>query len=405
LTDPVRVTRAMNAVALVAQRRGHVSRVLTDLLSCGWTLEAVPKTRVIPRNALKLTLRTGNNELRLRVFAYKVTGSSRNRPHERRVEITTTYESGLKRLRRFRDVVLGVDVPSGKYVGVDSRRLQIGGPTHNASSFFDLEGLSVKRGDMLINPRVTAHRIFPGGFELHSFFDRTRLSEYLFNQREIHSGSYGFGGLFSGAMTVGAASLPTTIPTDILLGDSFVLASRGKRRKPIMEPKLILAAEKRDFTKLAKRKITPEELKQILNVCDEIGALGEQAVLAAERARLRRLGFRAQASKVERVSLRSVGEGYDILSFEDDGCTRRYLEVKATIGRSPIVDVSSGEWETAKKYGSHYYFVRVTRAKDSPQLFYVRDPVDLEKAGLVSRIPTGWRLDLRTVLRSGKQLK
>src|SRR5439155_21639112 len=115
-------------------------------------------------------------------------------------------------------------------------------------------------------------------------FDRTRLSEYLFNQREIHSGSYGFGGLFSGAMTVGAASLPTTIPTDILLGDSFVLASRGKRRKPIMEPKLILAAEKRDFTKLAKRKITPEELKQILNVCDEIGALCEQAVLVAERA-------------------------------------------------------------------------------------------------------------------------
>ncbi len=392
----------MNSALLISDKRGFLSKLIEDLLRCGWMIESIPEDGKIPRNGMKLVLKADDTEIRLRVFAYKVTSSGRNRPHERRVEITTTYKSGLKTIKRFGDIVFGVDVTTGKYVGIDSKRLRLGGTTHNASSFFDLEGLSVRRGRLLINPRSVTNRLFPTGIELHAFFDRSRLSEYLFNQREIHLGLYAFGGVFSGPIPGKRISRAATSGCYKASGDAFVLNLAIKSHREKILPDLITAVEEKDFTKIAKKNISPEQLEQILSICDEIGALGEQAVLAAERKRLRRLGFHTQASNVERVSLRSVGEGYDIVSFEDDGKTKRYLEVKATTGNSPIVDVSRGEWSAAARLGRQYYLVRVTQAKKSPKIFFIRDPVKLERDGLVSRTATGWKIDLRLVMKSAR---
>jgi hypothetical protein len=389
----------MNDLSLIPNKRGHLTRLIKDLLYCGWTIDTVPEDGKIPRNGLKLILKTREKELRLRVYAYKVTSSGRSRPHERRVEITTTYKSGIKPLNRFRDVVLGIDVDGGKYVGIDSRRLKIGGPTHNASSFFDREGLSVKSGELLINPRPVVDRIFPSRIELHSFFDRTRLSEYLFNHHEIHTGLYGFGGDFSGAITVRKNASLTMKGKYRASSDAFVLFAKSKERRATIRPEMIAAVQQKDFSRLS-RKISPEELKRIMGLCDEIGAMGEQAVLAAERRRLRKLGFLEQANKVERVSLRSVAEGYDIVSFEDDGTTPRFLEVKATDGTSPVVDISRGEWEAAKRHRKHYYLVRVMHVRSVPKSQFIPDPWTLEKEGLVSRTATGWRIDLRSVMKS-----
>lgn len=375
-------------------RRGFVAKMLGDLLSCGWTIQQVPADGRVPNNGAKLILRSEDKDVRLRVLIYKVTTSGRSRPHERRVEITSTYRSGLAPLRGFSDVVLGVDSLSGKYVGVDSRRLRLGGATHNASSFFDLEGLAVKAGELRLNPRQVANTLFPTGTEMHAFFDRTRLAEYFFNHEEIHAGIYGYGGAFSGPIRSRNIVLPKTIPREYLIGDSFALSSRKQTRRLKIRAALVTAVEEGDFSKLNRAKVSPEQLKKILALCDEIGALGEQAVLTSERNRLRKLGFAGQARKVERVSLNSVGEGYDILSYEDDGITKRYLEVKATIGKGMIVDISRGEWKAAKRHGRHYYLVRVTNAKGSTQLRYIPDITDLEKRGIVTRTPTGWRLDL-----------
>src|SRR5688572_20459346 len=115
----------MNQTLLVPNQSGHLSRVIYDLIRYGWNVDRIPDDGKIPRNALKLVLKANGQEVNLRVIAHKVTTSGRNRPHERRIEITTTYQSGLKRLRGFRDVVLGVDVETGKYVGVDGRRLSM----------------------------------------------------------------------------------------------------------------------------------------------------------------------------------------------------------------------------------------------------------------------------------------
>ena len=149
-----------------------------------------------------------------------------------------------------------------------------------------------------------------------------------------------------------------------------------------------------DYARVGRRRITPGDLKAIQAVCEEIGALGEQVVLNHERKRLRALGQSSAALRVERVSLRSVSEGYDISSFEDDGCTRRYIEVKATVGDGLIVDFSAGEWKAAKSFGIRYYVVRVRRVRTNPELLFFNDPCRLESQGLIERTPSGWRLDL-----------
>jgi hypothetical protein len=94
-----------------------------------------------------------------------------------------------------------------------------------------------------------------------------------------------------------------------------------------------------------------------------------------------------------------VSDGYDILSFEDDGTTKRYIEVKATSGSSFKVDISRGEWRAAARHGDHYYLVRVTNTRTAPKLFYLRNPVKLEQQGKIVRTPTGWLVDLRLAMR------
>lgn len=338
--------------------------------------------------------------MKLRVFAYKVTTSGRSRPHERRVEITTTFRSGLSKSRGYGDVVFGVETSQGKYVGVDNRRLLLGGETHNASSFFDLEGLSVSPGDILVNPRNVAAGLFQGGVEQHAFFDASRISEYLFNHREIHAGSYAYEGLFSGAMSIKKKELPKLVERSIVSGQAFVLrAPKATLRHTRISSSLLKAIESNDFSRIKGRKITPEQLKKMQLAMEEIGIFGEQAVLTHERRRLTKLGHTEAARRVTRVSLKSVGEGYDIISFEDDGVTPRYLEVKATVGDGFVVDVSLGEWKAAKKWRDQYYLVRVLNARTSADLHFFRNPFCLCHDGLISRTPAGWRLDLSGVAK------
>ena len=388
----------MSQLALVASKSGYISKVVHDLVCGGWNISSIPSDGKIPRNGLKLIMMANGQELRLRIFAYKVTTSGRNREHERRIEITTTYGSGLKPLKGFRDVILGVDVDTDKYVGVDNRRLNMGGSTHNASSFFDLEGLSVNSHNLLVNPRHVSSKLFPNGIEQHSFFGQSRLSEYLFNQLEIHSGRYTFQGEFSGNMPTKNISITNNAKLYTAANDTLVLFHNIKTSRSVskLSPKIITSVEENDFTKLPRRKITPAQLKEILSYCDEIGALGEQAVLAEERKRLHKLGLKDQANKVERVSLWSVGEGYDILSFENDGTTKKYLEVKTTVGTGTVVDVSATEWKAAKRFKEKYYLVRVININGSPKMFYIRNPIELEKLGKVALTTSGWRIDLRS---------
>lgn len=376
---------------------GHQMRIVSGLLATGWTILKAPEHGQLLRNGQKYTLAAPGHEIKLRLFVYKVTGSGRSRPSERRIEITTTYNSGLIRARGYYDVVIGYSQETDTFVGVDPRRLKFGGNTHNASSFFDLEGITtISDNRLLILSRRANKSLFPGEIEYHAFFNHTKLAEYLFNFAEIHNGTYASSGLFS---EPGRFRKPKSSPPNVkqnhLIGSDLVLSTvRKPQRTVVVNSRLVSAVENADHKKLKRAKITPEKLREILRHCEEIGALAEQFVVDGERRRLTRLGHAEAASKVQRISLTSVGEGYDIRSFEDDGESERFLEVKGTTGKSMTVDMSNNEWETAKQMKRKYYLVRVIHVKTSPQSIYYQNPAALESSGALTKLPTGWRVKL-----------
>lgn len=342
----------MADINIEAPAKSHLLSVVQSLLAAGWAIETAPRDARLVRNGQKVMLKSDRVDLRFRLFVYKVTGSSRGRPEERRIEITSTYPKGLPRLTKFPDIVLGFDPTTTLYVGVDPQRIKHGGPTGNASSFFDKKGL-VKRGRIAVAQRKAA--LFVKGIEYHAFLDATRLPEYFFNLDEIHSGTYLGDGLFSGRSRGAKRAVALKISEDAAHGDVLVLtAPRYTRRNrlPAVDSSTIEAFEK-GATPKKRRKITPEELLKIKLVMDENGRLGEEHVLNAERARLRRANRPDLVEKVRWISQESVAEGYDILSFEDTGI-ERFIEVKATGGHQNTFEMSDNEWQEACRIGERY---------------------------------------------------
>jgi hypothetical protein len=380
----------------ILNTRGHLLKVLQGLQATGWCITQAPQSATIARNGQKFILTSPGLEIRIRLFVYKVTGSGRSRPNERRIEITTTYHSGLRRIRGFHDVVLGYNDGTDSFVGVDPRRLSFGGTTHNASSFFDLEGIRKTQPQrLLIMSRKANRGLFSTEIEYHAFFDRTKLAEYFFNYSEIHNGTYTGSGSFSATAKVSRRRPDVEITEKCATGDLVVLStSQQSQAKAKVNDRLVKAVESSNFMRLKRARLTPGQLRDIMRHCEEVGSLAEQYVVDHERRRLTRLGHVKAASKVERVSLTSVGEGYDIISFEDDGVTKRFLEVKGTTGVGMTVDMSDNEWETAKRLKNRYYLVRVIRVKSTPSHSYFQNPMALERNGLLTRIPNGWRVNL-----------
>ncbi len=65
----------MTTTPLVFDKRSHLPKVVKDLLSCGWSIETTPLDGRIPRNGLKTILDAESEEIKLRVFAYKISKS------------------------------------------------------------------------------------------------------------------------------------------------------------------------------------------------------------------------------------------------------------------------------------------------------------------------------------------
>lgn len=89
-----------------------------------------------------------------------------------------------------------------------------------------------------------------------------------------------------------------------------------------------------------------------------IGVEGELWALDYEKNRLKKLGIDYE---VEHSSItKGDGLGYDILSVEDDGVTKRYIEVKTTTGgETQPFFFSDNELRVSKQYKDHYYLYRV----------------------------------------------
>ena len=375
--------------ALTAPARSHLLLVFRALVDSGWKLQVAPIDGRLPQNGQRVSLQSGKDEKRFRLFVYKVTGSGRSRPYERRIEITSTYKEGLQRVRRYPDIVLGVDTDQNMFVGVDPRRIAHGGATGNASSFFDISGLSWNRDDEVLVQQRTA-QLFPSGVEFHAFFKSTRLAEYFSNCESIHAGTYTGAGPYSGRLRRTAARLDTQNAK----GDTVILnrpgVPRGRRR---IRKQVVEAYEAGNVRHSSRRKTTPEQFRAIKRQMEENGRLGEEFVLKYERRLLRKTRRQDLADRVRWISQESVGEGYDILSYEVSG-DEKWIEVKSTTGTSRTFEMSDFEWRTCRSAGEMYYIYRVTKVRTSPSIEEVRDPSQLEAQGHVTKSAAGWKVTL-----------
>lgn len=323
---------------------------------------------------------------------YKVGTSGRNKSHERRIEITSTYFGGrLAAEPNATDVVLGYAPDEDVFVGFDSRRLEHGGRTENASAFIDVEGLRLASDtEIAVLPRESG--LF--GLEYHAFFKPTRMSEYLVNHELIHAGAYAGAGPFAGTTRPRRRSA-VRVPASHAVGGTLVLnepLSRPRRRPASAVD--VAAVESGNSGALRGRRMSPKRFQELLRRADENGALGEMIALEAERRRLSLAGKPELAAAVRWTSRENVLAGYDIRSFEIDG-SDRFIEVKATAGSARRFVVSPNEWRTALRLRSRYWIYLVTAVRSQPELHRLQDPVGLEEGGRLRREPHGWAVTIR----------
>jgi hypothetical protein len=165
------------------------------------------------------------------------------------------------------------------------------------------------------------------------------------------------------------------------------------RTKQKAKKSLLAAYEKGDLRPLAD--LSPEELEEIRRRCSEIGDRGESFAFRFEKQRLRKAGKAVLARKVDWVSRRAVGKGYDIKSYETDG-SPRYIEVKSTSGRGMAFPMSDSEWKVAVREKHAYYIYRIVDVNGTPVLKrVVHDPVAAEDQRTLSRTASGWMVVLK----------
>ncbi len=377
------VERSGVTFTVTRDSRDYAGRVIDGLLLGGWKINAAPEKLTYNRQLLRLE--AGNLTSEFRISIYKVGETGRSRPDERRIEITTTYKSGLEPLDGVADVVLGYDPDTDIFVGFDRRRLGEGGETSNATSFFNLEGLRLAERSGVVS---LPYDSFLFGIERHAFFEPVRMAEYLFNCDEIHAGNYGGKGAFAGApRRTGSRVLkaPNGAPDGktIMLSRSYSVPLGTSASDTDVE-----RAEKGDP---ARRKTSPQKLREILKRQEDNGIRGEEFVLDGERERLREAGRPDLAEQVLWVAQEDTSLGYDIHSFEADGGDR-FVEVKSTSGGSSTFEMSANEWRVAKDKSKRYVIARVTTVNEGPSVTWITDPHARLENAEISRVPSVWKV-------------
>lgn len=376
----------------------HVLRVIHDLSAYGWIATRAPADAELRKNHQLFALHAPDRGIQIRLSAYKVSGRGEaHRLHQQRIEITTTLGSGLPRLRSWADVILGYDPERDAYVGLDPRRLALGGKTHNASTSVDPAALAeASNSRILIRPHETKSL----KLEYQAIFRPQRLGEYLFNYEAIHAGRYGGDGLLSGPIRRAGDRTRLTLSAKECRGNYLLFShsstSVAKKRK--FSKKDIEAFENEDAARF--KDLSPKELEKIRVKCQEVGDGGEAFVYRSEQRRLHKAGRGDLAAKIDWVSQKAVGRGYDIKSFNSDG-TPRYIEVKATIGSGRTFFMSGHEWKVAWKFRKMYWIYRVVSALENPKIStLLQNPVEAERRKVILRVADGWRI---TLLGNAKQ--
>lgn len=371
---------------------GRFLPLVSGLVARGWRIVRVPDSGRLAANRQKIALEIPGQILRMRVGVYSVSESGRDRAKERRIEITTTYHSGLQRDAAYQDVILGRERTKDLYVGVDPRRLDHGGSSHNASSFLNPHRiLHATNRYMAVFPYPS--KLFPPE-EYQAVFYPIHFDEYCFNLLPIHTGSYRGSGLFSGRNLV-SVSGPITVPDKNCSGDVLHLHFAGNPAvTKDVDQNLVKEYESHGSSTKPANSLSAEDFERVRMVAEENGRLGEEFVLTYEAERLKKLNRGDLVSKIRLISRDDIGAGYDVLSYESDGA-KRHIEVKSTFSDSMTFNITSNEWRVADQLQDAYYIYRVTNVRTLPVVArIIRNPVVTEQADGLNRTAIGWRVTL-----------
>jgi hypothetical protein len=122
-----------------------------------------------------------------------------------------------------------------------------------------------------------------------------------------------------------------------------------------------------------------------------LGLAGEQLVVEYEQERLSRAGQDRLADKIIHISaMESDSSGFDVLSYESDGC-ERLIEVKTTrFGALTPFFASRNEVEVSDRRNENYQLYRIFKFSDQPKLFIL--PGSLKKTCQLDPISFSARL-------------
>lgn len=134
-----------------------------------------------------------------------------------------------------------------------------------------------------------------------------------------------------------------------------------------------------------------EEIIQVPDMRNKVGAVAEKCALQYEKVRLTKLGYPELAKLVQRISLIDKSAGYDISSCSGGKKAPeepRYIEVKGTMNSEPQFTWSRNERSVAQKERRKYWiygYDHVDIANETANgPFKIRDPIKtIESKGFV----------------------
>lgn len=145
---------------------------------------------------------------------------------------------------------------------------------------------------------------------------------------------------------------------------------------------LVPAPEPQERSQRVNETLVPRKPRRVNYIAIEasnrdLGARGEEFVMAYEHARLWAAGARELANRIDHVA-KSQGDGlgYDILSFDADG-KERLVEVKTTrFGLYTPFFASRNEVIVSQQRHEQYFIYRVCKFAKDRQLFLLNGPIE-----------------------------
>jgi hypothetical protein len=144
----------------------------------------------------------------------------------------------------------------------------------------------------------------------------------------------------------------------------------GRYMLPLSHDEVVLAS-----TVPLKGGLTKDEHIKILTQSLKIQNEAKILVFEYEFRHLINVGQKELAEKVREISGENIGAGYHIVSYDDNG-EKKYIQVKASMGDSPVFEITAHEINISKKLASQYWLYFVTDLYGKPKIVEIQNPAE-----------------------------